>query len=124
MIKADRLGRMRTERSRREAILDEFDRSGLSGAKFATLVGIKYATFASWVHQRRQERSKSVDQTPAQSSHSVRWLEAVVDQARHSTAGNPGALVLRWPSGLQMEISELKQVALASAIVRALEKAC
>ena len=46
-MKTDALGRVRTPRARREALLAEFARSGISGQKFATLVGINYQTFAS-----------------------------------------------------------------------------
>ena len=38
LIKTDGLGRMRTSAARREGLLDEFERSGLSGAEFAALV--------------------------------------------------------------------------------------
>ena len=42
ILKTDVLGRVRTPRERREHLLDEFERSGLSGQKFAVLAGIKY----------------------------------------------------------------------------------
>ena len=45
MIKTDVLGRMRTSAARREILLDEFEKSGLSGTKFAQLSGIKYQTW-------------------------------------------------------------------------------
>ncbi len=45
---------MRFPAQRREALLDEFEKIGASGAKFAQLAGIKYATFAGWVLKRRQ----------------------------------------------------------------------
>jgi hypothetical protein len=44
VLKTDVLGRVRTPAVRRESLLDEFERSGLSGQKFAALVGIKYPT--------------------------------------------------------------------------------
>ena len=46
LLKQDVRGRVRTPRKRREALLDEFERSGLSGPKFAALVGVKYQTLA------------------------------------------------------------------------------
>jgi DNA-binding transcriptional regulator YiaG len=58
VIKTDVLGRMKTSAARRESLLDEFERSGLSGAKFAALVGIKYPTFATWTQRRRRVRGK------------------------------------------------------------------
>ena len=56
ILKQDGRGRVRLPARRREALLDEFERSGASGAKFARLAGIKYATFAGWVQKRRKQR--------------------------------------------------------------------
>jgi transposase-like protein len=50
----DALGRVRTPLEKREQILDEYERSGMSGAAFAALVGVKYPTLASWIQQRRK----------------------------------------------------------------------
>lgn len=46
-LKQDTRGRARVSLRRREALLDEFEKSGASGMKFARLVGIKYSTFAN-----------------------------------------------------------------------------
>ena len=43
--------------SGREALLDEFERSGGSAAQFAAYVGLRYSTFANWVNNRRRQRS-------------------------------------------------------------------
>jgi transposase-like protein len=52
----DTLGRVRRPREKRERILDEYERSGMSGAAFAALVGVKYPTLSSWIQQRRKNR--------------------------------------------------------------------
>jgi transposase len=49
ILKTDDLGRVRVPRERQEQLLDEFERSGLSGAKFAALCGVNYPSFAGWV---------------------------------------------------------------------------
>jgi hypothetical protein len=54
ILKQDGRGRVRMPAREREALLDEFEKSGASGAKFARLAGIKYATFAGWVLKRRK----------------------------------------------------------------------
>jgi DNA-binding transcriptional regulator YiaG len=54
VLKTDVLGRVKTGVPQREAILDEFERSGLSGTKFAAVAGVNYQTFASWVQKRRK----------------------------------------------------------------------
>jgi len=53
LLKTDALGRVRTPAARREQSLAEFDPSGLSGAKFAEFVGVKYQMFVTWVQMRR-----------------------------------------------------------------------
>ena len=54
ILKTDVLGRVKTPKERREQLLDEFEKSGLTGQKFAALVGIKYQTFATWAQKRRR----------------------------------------------------------------------
>ena len=58
ILKVDTLKRVRVPKARREAILDEFERSGLSGAAFAKLHGLKYGTFATWLLKRRKQASR------------------------------------------------------------------
>jgi len=117
ILKTDTKGRVRTPEARRESLLDEFERSGLSGTKFAALAGIKYQTFAAWAARRRKQ---GVAQAAAQPTDSVRWLEAVVREAQAPEVPNTGRVVLRLPCGSHLEVVDLKQVPLAAALVRAL----
>jgi len=123
IIKTDTRGRVQTPSARREGLLDEFERSGLSAVKFAALVGIKYQTFANWAQKRRRQRAVS---GPASGGHAtgdpVRWLEAVVQQAQGSTHQSGAALKLLLPGGGSVEIGDSKQVALAAALLHALER--
>ena len=50
------MGRVHYSREQREALLDEFEHSGLKGAAFVRTVGISYHTFANWIQQRRHAR--------------------------------------------------------------------
>jgi hypothetical protein len=93
ILKTDSKGRVRTPPQRRESLLEEFERSGLSGKKFAELAGIKYQTFATWLQKRRRQGQPS--RPPADP---VRWLEALVDQAS-SGGRNPTGLVVELPGG-------------------------
>jgi len=123
ILKSDTIGRVFTPPARREQLLDEFERSGLSGAKFAALVGIKYPTFAAWAQARRQQRRGDPHaKAPKDPAASVRWLEAVLDQAHGQTAGAAVALRVRLLGGAQLEISQAAQVPLAAALLAALEK--
>jgi hypothetical protein len=123
VLKTDVSGRVLTPVARRERLLDEFERSGLSGAKFAALVGIKYQTFATWAQRRREQRGVGVAaKTPVKPADQMRWLEAVVEQAESSGGHGPLGLMLQLPGGARLELANLKQVALAAALLRALEK--
>ena len=54
IFEADRRGRVRVPLERGEALMDEFEKSGLSGAEFARLAGVTYAAFAHWRRKRRK----------------------------------------------------------------------
>jgi hypothetical protein len=102
VLKTDEKGRVRTPAVRRESLLDEFERSGLSGTKFAALAGIKYQTFAAWASKRRRQRGVSAPAT-VRPADPARWLEAVVEQAHPSTA-----MVLQLPGGVRLEVADEK----------------
>jgi len=118
ILKTDATGRVRTPALRRESLLAEFDQSGLSGTKFAELAGIKYQTFASWLQKRRRAVPPS-----GQPGDTVRWLEAVVEGAQTPGGKSPLALVIKLPGAASLEVSDLKQVPLAAALLRSLEPA-
>jgi hypothetical protein len=122
VLKSDAVGRVKRSRAQREQLLDEFERSGLSGTKFAALAGIKYQTFAFWAQRRRQQRAADgAAKVPAASADKVRWLEAVVEQAQNPNRTRTTALVLQLPGGARLEIADVQQAVLAAAFVRALE---
>ena len=56
VLKTDVLGRVKVSREHREALLDAFETSGLSGVAFARHHGVTYPTFATWMQKRRRER--------------------------------------------------------------------
>jgi DNA-binding transcriptional regulator YiaG len=111
-LKADALGRVRTPGIKREEILDEFEKSGLSGVAFAALVGVKYPTLASWVRRRRRKPGA------AKPVREVRFLEAVA--GNDASATDPAPLELELPCGARLRITGLTQVPLAVALIRGL----
>ena len=54
IVRADWRGRLRYTEQQRDALLEAFARSGLSGSKFAELHGVKYQTLTGWVQRRRR----------------------------------------------------------------------
>lgn len=118
VLKQDVLGRVKMPRERRERLLDEFERSGLSGQKFAEHVGVKYQTFATWVQRRRRQAGAH---SKFQRSKPLRLLEAMVESG---PGGMVEPLVLQLPGGVRLEVAGEKQAALAAILVRALSKPC
>jgi DNA-binding transcriptional regulator YiaG len=119
VIKTDSLGRLRVTAQRREDLLDEFERSGLSGQKFAEVLGLKYQTFATWVQKRRRQRGAATADSE-KASDSTRWLEAMVEQAH----GSASVVLLHLPGGVRLEMGDVKQAEVVAALLRALAKPC
>ena len=112
-------------KARREQLLDEFERSGLPGLKFAELAGIKYQTFATWAQKRRRQRGDYAAAGVQLAKKKVQWLEAVVAATPGGAVKtNTPLLVLHLPGGARLEISDGQQVELAAALVRLLRTAC
>ena len=115
---------IRISRKKREAFLAQFDKSGLSGPKFAKQAGIKFTTFANWLQKRRRPRSKTIlaQKSVPGTRNKVRWLEAVVDdpQNKEPPMLATATLVVHGPGGVRLELSDDKQVKLAAQLLREL----
>jgi transposase len=125
IVKVDRIGRIKTPRERREALLAEFDQSGMSGQQFAKWAGIKYGTFITWVQKRRKVAAPSIDDKPAPAGakSEVRWVEAIMENGalKKSTDSGSGALIVQGASGVRLELSEERHVLWAAKLLRHLE---
>ena len=111
VLKVDEAGRVWTPRELRDAVLDEFERSGMPATQFAARLGVKYPTFASWVQQRRKLRGEA---------KSLRWVEATVAAPTHS----PGkSLTVQLPGGARMEVLDAAQAKIAVLLLRELAAA-
>lgn len=134
VLKRDSRGRVRRSAAQRAAVLDEWDRSGLSGVAFARLSGINYQTLATWRQQRRRGRGE-VRATSSRQRQSARWVEAAVDRslamvtgaspatsALLSPACGPAshALEVMLPGGALARMMNPQQAALLAALLKAL----
>jgi transposase-like protein len=115
VLKVDQQRRVRRTAAQREALLAEYERSGLSGPEFARVVGVKYQTLAGW-RQRRGPRARSA---PAPAPSPVKWVEAV----RADSAPDAG-LRLEFPGGIIAAVANEQQAALAAVLVRAWSQPC
>lgn len=115
-LKSDEKGRVQTPPARREEILDAFERSGVSGVKFAKMAGIKYQTLASWVVRRRREREASGTSTSKTAAirPPMRFLEAVVPDASSATM----SLEVELPGGVRLRLSRPEHLPLAIELIR------
>jgi transposase len=122
--RTDSRRQIRISRKKREALLAQFDQSGMSGPKFAKQAGIKYTTFANWLQKRRRHRNKVMSASTSSPGRRrrVRWLEAVVDspQQKEPPTLATATLIVHGPGGVRLELSEDKQVKLAALLLREL----
>ena len=121
ILRQDAQGRVLVSRERRESLLEEYDRSAMSGVKFAQYVGIKYSTLAYWLQSRRRhrERERSLIKAGAETEAGPSnggWIEAVVE------GGSPprvpaGALRVYFAGGAYCQISSAGEAALAAELL-------
>ena len=114
VLKQDARGRVLETVARREALLEEFEQSGVSAKKFAALVGVNYQRFASWVQAWRKARGQR-----APVAGPVRLWEAVVDGGGGEARESVGALGL-WielPGGSRMWVASAVQLPMAAELV-------
>ena len=125
ILRVDCFGRVTTTRERREALLAEFDRSGMSGQRFAKWAGIKYPTWASWVQKRRKKAgSISWPKAKSKAGTKVRWLEAVVAKSvpqQQCDQAETSGIIVQGPGGVRIEVCDAKQVSLAVQLLRELD---
>jgi hypothetical protein len=129
LMKVDRRGHVRVSAQRREVLLDEFERCGVSAAEFAAHIGVKYSTFAHWRQMCSRKRAGGGDLAssapaalmPTGSNSATRWVEAVVEANGSSGAARGASLKIALPGGASLEVSEAAQMNLAAELLRALE---
>jgi len=127
ILKVDERGRVWTPKERREGLLDEFERSGISGVQFAKTVGVRYPTFAAWVGQRKKARSQGGegDQTKKAVAPSVHLFEALAEVAVSARAQSGVRVEL--PGGAYLHVDAFSQVPVVAELLRLLSqgaKAC
>lgn len=115
VLKSDTRGRVRVPEERREALLDEFEKSGLSGQKFAQLAGVNYATFMNWLQKRRDARKLQGRELRA--TEAVQLLEAVPDLR---VPAMEAGLCIELPGGAWMIVDSPGQLAMAAGLLELL----
>jgi hypothetical protein len=123
IMKTDTRGRVRVPMERREELLNEFERSGISAMRFAKMAGVNYATFANWRQKRREKnaRASAVGDAAALGEGAgggrpVRLFEAFTEPRAYATA-NGGGLAIELPSGARMVVESPVQLRLAAELL-------
>ena len=120
LLKLNSRGHLCLTRERREMLLAEFDRSGVSAARFAEMTGIKYQTFAGWLQERR--RRAAAPAAEGRRPEAVTWIEAAPPAAlrepQTERASKP--LKVHLPGGAWMEVAGPEQVRAAALLLRGL----
>lgn len=109
VLKSDGSGRAQTPARRQVELVREFERSGLSGPRFAELAGVKYQTFVTW-------RRKHGVQGGARAQGEPVFLE--VAAARTAVAAI--ALEIALPGGARASLHDAQQAPLLAALLKAL----
>lgn len=125
VLTSDERGRVRVSAERREALLDEFERSGMSGAKFARMAGVKYPTFALWTQKRRRQRKEGGVETAAinPGPRPVAFWEALIEDRATVGIGSGHGLQVVFPGGARMEVGTPTQLRLAAELMRLVAEA-
>lgn len=110
VLKTDGRGRVRRSVAEREAILDEFERSGVPARPFAEMHGINYQTLHSWIVKRRERKASGAVEGVGQAP--VRFVEAVM--------GTRGGLRVELPGGAILVIEDESQARLAGKLIKSL----
>ena len=111
------------ERERREELLDQFEKSKLSGQKFAKLTGIKYSTFCGVGEQASASAIRpGSGLAVARTKFGGGMVGNGGDQRTEAPPSAAGLLLVRLPSGAAIELANVSQAPLAAAVLRAWEK--
>ena len=116
ILRTDSRQRVWVSRERREAILQEFDKSGASAMRFAAYAGIKYSTFANWVARRKQKAGTAGGMRCSE----PKWLEAIVDESNSKAAPKSSTLRVQLPGGAYVDVGTVEQVKLAAQLLASL----
>ena len=101
VLKSDRAGRVQTPVGRQIAVVREYERSGLSGPRFAALTGINDQTFVTW----RSKHGMGNPIRKPQPAKEVSFVEAVI------SAGALGTLPSQATAALVMELQSGSEAA-------------
>ena len=126
ILPSDKRGRVRVPVDQREALLAEFDRSGMNAARFAKWAGMKYPTLTHWLQERRRKQAETNPKIEAAAipTPALQWVEAKIEASASAPKPESGLLLIHLPGGARIEVSTPAQAVLASEILKGMGKRC
>ena len=109
LLKTDRRGRVRSTQQQRDAVLDAYEASGLSGPDFSRVHGINYQTFATWRQKRREQRESEAAKALGQQAITLVEVTPAKQTAHY--------LRIELPGGARVEINSDHQTRLAAQLL-------
>ena len=114
ILKTDVLGRVKRTQTERDAIVDAFEASALSGAQFAERHGLNYQTFMTWRRQRRKRLE--LDAPHDVKNDDFTFLEVSTERP----VVDPDAIVINVGNQVKIEVSSHGQIELAASLIKEL----
>lgn len=118
LIRTDRRGRLLVRAQQREAIVDAFEASSLSGMAFCRKHQLSYSTFATWVQKRRKDRKAG--RTEIRPEPKPKFAEVLVE-ANEASNRPPEPLRVCLQGAVTVEISSSSQLPLLVELLRSLD---
>jgi hypothetical protein len=111
-------GRSRITKEQQAALLDEFEDSEMSAAKFCRQHRLVYPTFSSW-RAKRRKKEKSSNGRKTESSMNLTEVFIAAPLRQNHPAGND-ALVVDLPGGASMRVDSSYTASLAALLIDSL----
>ncbi len=109
LLKLDSRGHVLISPERRAELLEEFDRSGMTGAGFARHYGIKYTTFAHWIRMRKRANR------PPKPSPDKKFLLVTGE-----TPPSNSRVVIELPHGARVSVTTEREAQLVGTLLRSI----
>jgi transposase-like protein len=110
ILRTDRRGRLRYTMEQKQALIEAYETSGLSGSRFAEQHGVNYQTLASWLKKRRGDDGGH----PALRS----LIPAEVDGSSRDVIAPPMEILL--PCGVRLAVHTASQMTTVATLIRQL----
>ncbi len=101
IVKTDTQGRRRISREKREEMIREYERSGMSAAEFAKWTGMKYTTLCGWLQRSRTQACKV-----KKSRKGMKWLQAVIAKPEEAAANR--GIMIHVGGSIRVEVADGK----------------